>query len=174
MLERLSKSDEGKKLYDAARKAAKAASGDDLEIRLEPAERLPGNEAAMDPRNGVVGIPDHATDASMLEDLLVELSNMAKADDFVDLQFKQIKKLKRDEYIDAMEKLEFASVQRAAKIWKAAAKACGQDPSKMPEYGNPDDVLKLDFNTFFKDKDAKRSHKAVYGDQWDAANPRKN
>ncbi len=61
----------------------------------------------MDPRHGAIGISDGASDASMLEGLLVELNNMTKAKELVELQFKRIKEMKRDEYIEAMERLEF-------------------------------------------------------------------
>ena len=74
----------------------------------------------------------------------------------------------RDDYIEAMERLEFQSVQDTAKVWKSAAKGCGQDPSKCPSYGNPDNVLKLDFKTYFSR--LSQSHKEGYGKQWDAAN----
>jgi hypothetical protein len=84
------------------------------------------------------------------------------------LQTKGITKMRRDQYIEAKERLEFQSLQDTARVWKAAAKACGQDASKCPTYGNPDDVLKLDFKTHFNRLSQK--HKEDYGKQWDKAN----
>jgi hypothetical protein len=170
MVERLTKTSEGKKLYDTAKKAAKDAGSDELTIKLEKPENLPNSEAAMDPQSGTIGIPDDASDASMLEDILVELSNMAKSKEFAELQTKGIKQLTRDKYIETMERSEFDSMQSAARIWKAVAKDCGQDPSKMPTYKNPDDVLKRDFKTHFSQ--VANEHKEGYGHQWDDANSR--
>jgi hypothetical protein len=170
MVVALTKTDEGKKLYASAKKSAKALGADDLTIKLDKRENLPNGDAAMNPRTGTVGIPDDASDAAMLEDMLVELSNMAKAKDFADLQSTGIKKLSRDEYIEAMEKPEFESLQNAARLWKAVAKACGQDPSRMPTYKNPDEVLKMDFKTHFSQ--VAKSQKDEYGRQWDRANAR--
>jgi uncharacterized protein (DUF2147 family) len=104
----------------------------------------------------------------MLEDILVELSNMTKSKEFADLQSKGIKQFTRAKYIEAMEQSEFESAQSAARVWKSVAREFGQDPTKMPTYGKPDDVLKLDFKTHF-DK-VKREHKEGYGRQWDQAN----
>jgi hypothetical protein len=168
LIEKLRKTDDGKKLYDAAEKGAKAAGADDLLLRIEPLERLPGTDAAMDPRHGAIGIPDGASDASMLEGLVVELNNMTKAKELVELQSKRVKELKRDEYIEAMERLEFKSAQNATRLWKSLAKNFGQDPSRMPTYKNPSDFLKIDFKDHFDS--LSKEHKERYGRQWDAAN----
>jgi hypothetical protein len=168
LVEKLRKTDDGKKLYDAAEKGAKAAGADELLLRIEPPERLPGTDAAIDPRHGAIGIPDGASNASMLEGLLVELINMTKAKELVELQLKRIKEMKRAEYIEAMERLEFKSAQNAARIWKTLAKDFGQDSSRMPTYKNPSDFLKLDFKDHFDSLN--KEHKERYGRQWDAAN----
>ncbi len=114
MVDRVLRDPEGKKLYETAKKAAKSAGGNDLEIRLEKLERLPGREAAMSPKEGAIGIPENASDASMLEDILVELHNMTKAKEFIELQTTGVKRLSRAKYVEAMEMLEFDSVQGAA------------------------------------------------------------
>jgi len=172
MVERLKKSPKGKELYEKAEKAANANGASGLSIKVEPASNLPPNtEAASDPRHGQIGIRNDVSDASLLEDIIVELANMARARELADLETRGITKMTRDQYIEAKEKLEFQSVQDTAKVWKAAAKECGQDASKCPTYGNPDDVLNLDFKTHFKR--LTRQHKEFYGSQWDNANPRK-
>ena len=169
MIDKLKKSLAGKALYDLAEKGAKANGADGLTIKIEPPENLPpGQEAASDMIHGQIGIRDDLSDAKALESLLVELANMARAKEFTDLQTNGIRKLTRDQYIEAMAKLEFQSMQDAVRNWKAVAKDFGQDPSNCPTYGNPDDVLKLDFRTHFNR--LARAHKGVYGSQWDAAN----
>jgi hypothetical protein len=66
--------------------------------------------------------------------------------------------------------LEFENMQTAARIWKAVAKDLGQDPSKMPTYNSPDDLLKRDFKAHFSQ--LARRHKEEYGRQWDRAHSR--
>lgn len=95
---------------------------------------------------------------------------MTKAKDFAELQSKGIKQLTKDKYVDAMVRLEFGSVQNAANVWKAVAKGFGQDPAKMPEYGNPDELLKFDYKKYIEK--VGQGHKANYGRQWDEANSR--
>ncbi|MGO8690452.1 MAG: hypothetical protein ACLQLG_12590 [Thermoguttaceae bacterium] len=168
MVDKLKKSEEGKAFFDKAEKAAKDAGADGLTIKVEPEENLPNDsEAASNPKTGGIGIRDDVSDAKMLEDLLVELGNITRSKEFNDLMTSGVKKMTRDAYIEAMEKLEFAAMQDTARLWKATAKDCDQDPSKCPTYGNPDDVLKLDFKTHFKQLSEK--HKEFYGKQWDAA-----
>ncbi len=162
MVDRLIRTPEGLKLYQAAKKA-KGRGAEGLEIKLD---KIAG--AAMDPKNGIIAIPENGSEASMLEDILVELHNMTKAKEFNELQSKGIKQLSRDKYIEAMEKWEFDSVQGAARLWKGIAKSSGQDPAKMPEYGDTDEVLKLTFKQHFEK--LQPAHKENYGRQWDAAN----
>ncbi len=169
MVDKLKASKEGEALFGKAEKAAKDAGAKGLTIKVEPQENLPDDsEAASNPKTGGIGIRDDLSDAKMLESLLVELGNITRSKELNDLQTNGVKKMTRDDYIEAMERLEFQSVQDTAKVWKSAAKGCGQDPSKCPSYGNPDDVLKLDFKTYFSR--LSQSHKEGYGKQWDAAN----
>jgi hypothetical protein len=169
MVEKLGKSPEGKELLEKAEKAAKDIGAEGLTIKAEPRENLPNSdEAACNPKTGTIGIRDDLSDAKLLESLIVELGNMARAKELADLQTTGITRMTRDQYIKAMEGMEFLSVQDTARVWKAVAEDCGQDASNCPSYGNPDDVLKLDFKTHFNR--VTQSHKENYGKQWDRAN----
>jgi hypothetical protein len=143
------------------------ASG--LGIKAEPSENLPGGaEGAMSPTEGGIGIRNDLDDAKALETVIVELQNMAQAKALADLQKDDVKKLTRDQYIRAAERIEFKSLQDGANVWKAVAKGFGQSATRMPTYGDPDAVLKMDFNDHFQR--LAPSHKEGYGEQWDAAN----
>jgi hypothetical protein len=169
MLARLKRSPRGRELFEKAEKAAKANGASGVTVKVEPESNLPPNaESACDPQHGQIGIRDDVSKPSLLEDIIVELENLTKAKQFTDLDTKGITRLTRDDYIRAKERLEFESVQDTARVWKAAAEDCGQDPSKCPTYGNPDDVLKMDFDTHFNR--LSREHKERYGNQWDEAN----
>jgi hypothetical protein len=169
MLDRLKKCLQGKELFDKAEKAAKANGASGVTVKVEPPSNLPPNtESACDPQHGQIGIRDDVSKPSLLEDIIVELGNVTRAKQFADLDTKGIANMTRDDYIQAKEKLEFESVQDTARVWKAAAKDCGQDPSKCPTYGNPDDVLKMSFKAHFNR--LSQEHKKRYGKQWDEAN----
>jgi hypothetical protein len=168
MVEKLKNTKGGKALFDKAEKVAKDAGNDGLTIKAEPKDNMPdGDEGAMNPSDGRIGIRNDLSDAKMLETIIVELGNMARGKALQDLQSNGLKKMTRDEYIEAMEKQEFESVKDTARLWKSVAQDCGQDPSECPSYGKPDDVLKMDFKTHFQE--LPESHKEFYGKQWDDA-----
>jgi hypothetical protein len=168
MVDKFKKLKDGKALCDRAEKAAKANGAAGLTLKIEPPENLPPDaEAASDLQHGQIGIRDDLSDAKMLESIIIELSNIARTS-ALDALDKDITKMTRDAYIEAVERVEFQSVKDTAAIWKAVAKEFGQDPADCPTYGNTDDVANLDFKTFFDQ--VRRSHKEFNGRKWDDAN----
>ncbi len=67
----------------------------------------------MNPSDGRIGIRDDLSDAKMLETIIVELGNMTRDKALNDLQTNGVKKMTRDEYIQAMEKQEYESARHS-------------------------------------------------------------
>ena len=84
MVDKLKNSKEGKSLFDKAEKAAKGMGHVGPQpSESEPAENLPAGaeRAQSNPGDGGIGIRDDLSDAKALETVVVELENMAQAEE---------------------------------------------------------------------------------------------
>lgn len=110
---------------------------------------LPPN--ASHPKTGAIRIDSTADRCTTFETLLIEVGHLARRSDYLRILEDPCKFSSRDAYILAIEKLEFASLQGMADIWKQCAKQWGCDETKCPTpgFGSPDDVLKRTFEEHF-------------------------